>query len=585
MNNYSFNCNNSFSHTPSFSQNEASFSLPNNIPSNSQAKDIVEIKTSKKKQKSTFEKIMKGLAWVGGICLGAFVSYKFIEYKKPGYLKNKWNEFFNSQEIKEKSKNELSLLQEFNKKFSECKQNADTIRQQELDYIEDAFKKNRITETEKQKFKNKIDMRYCIRTFNAKHDTDIPLTPYGGVAEIAKAYERIKDSKDSSVQDAFAKILDYKIGKLEEKIALIESKEYSDKDIYLQDCRKYDRTNDLLNSFSAIKNKLESKSCDENAYYVDITSQHVKNTISSSNSSYKIQIENELGEEYDIKLSKKTFNKMFPMNLLIQQKISDCYLVGTLNAIINNPKHRCEFYQMFSEDEKSITFTFKDGFKVKFPKDDNGDPKLLNSKHNSLNGDLGYQMFEEAYALHRLYERAINGYKKVEKDEETATAIKEYAQKDNKSKEDTDNIIQKSKKYIDTQDKPFDKLLEGGTIHEVANSLFGVETKSIVLSGYHPEKHQEPLTPPSDSYISKILLAMQKEQKSIVVGRDEFRVDEEEKKYSYNDIEINNSHFSVVRYYNPKTEEVHVFESNTPEKVLILPLRVFNQEYSLLYGF
>ena len=97
---------------------------------------------------------------------------------------------------------------------------------------------------------------------------------------------------------------------------------------------------------------------------------------------------------------------------MISQAIPNCYLVGTMNAIINNPTRRCEFYQMFSEDEKSIIFTFKDGFNVKFPKDKEGKPKLLNNQHDSLNGSIGYQMFEEAYALHRLYDRAKNGYKK-----------------------------------------------------------------------------------------------------------------------------------------------------------------------------
>ena len=84
----------------------------------------------------------------------------------------------------------------------------------------------------------------------------------------------------------------------------------------------------------------------------------------------------------------------------------------------------------------------------------------------------------------------------------------------------------------------------------------------------------------SNNELSQILTMMMKDGQSIVVGRDEFCNDKGlmPNHYKYNGVELYNSHFSVVRYYNPKTQEVHLFESNHPEKILILPLSVFNQQ-------
>ena len=336
----------------------------------------------------------------------------------------------------------------------------------------------------------------------------------------------------------------------------------------------------MIESLKEIKSKKYKEEC----FKVTYNKQYIKDQIISKDA-YQTELENEFGETYQINLSEDTFGYMFSKNEMMQQNIADCYLVGTMNAIMNNPQRRCEFYQMFSEDEKSVIFKFKDGFKVKFLKDNEGKPKLLNKRHVSLDGGMGYKMFEEAYALHRLYERAKNGYKNVDANQDLVSDIQKYVQKDNKLECEFEDIIARSKDYIDADDKRYTSILEGGTIHEVANSLFNTESLSYVLKGFHNSDTSSTTESNNDDVVSQRLTEMMKKGKSIVVGRDEFNVNGNEEKYDYYGIAIHNSHFSVVRYYNSKTKEVHIFESNEPDKVLILPLSIFNQQYSLLYGF
>ena len=88
MNNYTFGYNhNSLAYNPQFSQSEGNNVLQNNQMLNSTPCDIVEISKKNGKKKSTFEKVLTGLAWVGTISLGLFGIYKFVEYKNPGFFK------------------------------------------------------------------------------------------------------------------------------------------------------------------------------------------------------------------------------------------------------------------------------------------------------------------------------------------------------------------------------------------------------------------------------------------------------------------------------------------------------------------
>ena len=491
-----------------------------------------------------------------GVTLGLFCGYKIIEYFKPGFFKK----IFNSQNkeskpIVEKSKQERTFLQKFNAKFEKDKYKfytPENFEEKEIKCVLKEFAKGNITEAEKDKFLVKIKSRKKIRDFNYKYKTHIPLTPYGGVESLVEAYNKIRNNKEA--EKTFNEILDNKIEKIENKIEILKKQESNPKTL-----SKMDRTNDLLCSFRAIKKNLSK----ENFYYVDYQNHIIKNEIKQE-SPYKTSLKNELGNTtYYINLSTETFKALFGEgNDMLKQQAEDCYLVGTLNAIINNPEKRCEFYSMFSEDDKSIKFTFKNGFYVVFPKTEDGKPEsLYKNNRSSLKGAMGYKMFEEAYLLYRLYHKNTTEENKKENKDE----IKKFSKNPSKSSDDFKNILRKNDKegggyYHDH----FGHLIDGGSIHEVAASLFDVDTKGCCLQGFENTEESDN-TPPeklSDEKLSEVLKELIEDKKSVVVGRDK------EGQYDYNGVTIAGRHFFVIRYY-----------------ILILPLSKFNEEYGLLYGF
>ena len=108
-----------------------------------------------------------------------------------------------------------------------------------------------------------------------------------------------------------------------------------------------------------------------------------------------------------LNLNQRDFNQLFSPDdkkFQIQQSdIQDCFLVSTLESILKNPKARAKYYQCFSKDKDgSFQFTFADDFKVKFPKDEQGNPSTFKTVSSNLKGDLGHQLFEQAYAIKRM---------------------------------------------------------------------------------------------------------------------------------------------------------------------------------------
>lgn len=584
--NYCQNLNNQ-NYGPPFSQSGNNLVVPNYQVDKEMSGDTY-VLPEKKKEKTFLDKFLTAMAWIGGICLGGFCVYKTVDYFNPGVFKRFFSKIKN-RVLSEKSEAERTFLQKFNAKFNSC---TGDFEQQEKNYVEKAFKNKVINKDEKAKFLKKIEMRKKIRTFNNNNDTQIPLSPYGGVAQIVFAAGKLTDKH---AKKKFNEILDYKIKKLEDKLELLKNRKYGTEEEYLEIITKYNRTNDLIKSLKEIRNGNVDSKC----YYVDYTEQTwLGSTRILNGNERKIEVKNELGVNYDISLSKTTFERLFNSQML-KQKGQNCYLVGTLNAIINNPKHRCEFYQMFSEDENSITFTFKDGFKVKFPKDKDGKPTLLFQGVDHLEGKIGYQMFEEAYAIYRLhdyfkkghYDKQYNYY--IEQNNPMKKEIKNYAQSDSKTfgelKTLLVNFIHKIKTSNISMQNPFGGisednidinnvymlLLEGGTIKEIPDSLFGLNgVNAIALQG-----DSDHGSPASDDILASVLTEALNAGKIITVGR------ENKENTSYMGVNILATHLSVVRYYNKKTKEVHITESNQPDKVLILPLSTFNKEYSVVYSF
>ena len=575
MSNINFCVNqNNFNPSPSFCQNNKSLQTQEHMESDLVQHDLLLLSNKKEKEKekeksSFFSSFLKGFMMTAGVTLGLFCGYKIIEYFKPGFFKK----IFNSQNkeskpIVEKSKQERTFLQKFNIHFKNYNGTSQEIEKLETDFVLNGVKNREITEEQKEKFFVKIKSRKKIRDFNSEYKTHIPLTPYGGVESLVEAYDKIRNDKEA--KKVFNEILDNKIEKIENKIKVLENQKLDSKTL-----SKMDRTNDLLCSFRAIKKNLDK----ENFYYVDYQNHIIKNEIKQK-SLYKTSLKNELGTTtYYINLSTETFKALFGEgNDMLEQQAEDCYLVGTLNAIINNPEKRCEFYSMFSEDDKSIKFEFKNGFYVVFPKTEDGKPESLYKNNlSSLKGAMGYKMFEEAYLLYRLYHENTT--------EENKKEIKDFSTNPIKSSDDFKYILRKLRKNDEKgggyYHDHFGHLIDGGSIHEVAASLFDVDTKGYCLQGFEKTKESDN-TPPkklSDKDLSEVLEELIKDKKSVVVGRDK------EDKYDYNGVPIAGRHFFVIRYYNPKTKEVHLFESNEPSKILILPLSVFNKEYGVLYGF
>lgn len=589
--NYCQNLNNQ-NYGPQFSQSGNNLVVPNYQVDKEMSGDTY-VLPEKKKEKTFLDKFLTAMAWIGGICLGGFCVYKTVDYFNPGVFKRFFSKIKN-RVLSEKSEAERTFLQKFNARFNSC---TGDFEQQEKNYVEKAFKNKVINKDEKAKFLKKIEMRKKIRTFNNNNDTQIPLSPYGGVAQIVYAAGQIKDQDEKK---KFNEILDYKIEKLEYKLKLLKNRKYGTEEEYLEIITKYNRTNDLIKSLKEIS----AGNVDSKCFYVDYTEQTCSGSTRILNGNErKIQIENELIDDskYDISLSKTTFEHLFSLEML-KQKGLNCYLVGTLNAIINNPKHRCEFYQMFSEDENSITFTFKDGFKVKFPKDNYGKPTLLFQDAEHLDGAIGYQMFEEAFAIYRLH----NYFKKGHHDKEDSYSIaannflskkiKDYAQSDSKTFDELKKLLVTLIHEIETSDISMRNaflriskdninndiikviymlLLKGGTIKEIPDSLFELNgVNPIALQG-----DSDHGSPASDDILASVLTEALNAGKIITVGR------ENKENTSYMGVNILATHLSVVRYYNKKTKEVHITESNQPDKVLILPLSTFNKEYSVVYSF
>ncbi len=355
MNNFNL-CNNPnlCTYHPSFCQDEKRAIQYNHSQIAKSQNDSIKI--NKKENKTSFlNKFLKYLLFGSGIIFGLYGTFRTVKHFYPEFGKDFWMFFSNKKNIEDKSTKERTFLRTFNKLFKECRcQNPNEIELQELNFVENAFKHKKISEKEKNIFETKIKMRRKIRDFNNYNHTEIPLTPYGGVEKIVQAYDKVKDKKLEKAK--FHEIIKYKIKKLNEKIILIQKREYN-VDEFMEFNAKQNRTYDLINALQEIENNITSNEYYK-CYYVDYTNQYIKNkAVAKTDDS--IELENELCQTNIINLSKKTYENMFnDKGDMLAQVVPDCYLVGTLNSIINNPKRRCEFYQMFSEDKKSITFTF-----------------------------------------------------------------------------------------------------------------------------------------------------------------------------------------------------------------------------------
>ena len=100
-----------------------------------------------------------------------------------------------------------------------------------------------------------------------------------------------------------------------------------------------------------------------------------------------------------LKLSKENFNKIFPplATVFKQGHIGDCWLISSIDNLMDHPKGRAAIFKMFEQQGNDIFVKFENASKsLCF---DNG--TVLDLNGNNLSGANGIQMLEQAYMVHR----------------------------------------------------------------------------------------------------------------------------------------------------------------------------------------
>lgn len=136
------------------------------------------------------------------------------------------------------------------------------------------------------------------------------------------------------------------------------------------------------------------------------------------------------GEAHQLKLSKQTFAELFPPAKRFsctQGACGDCYLLSTLNSIMENPSQRTVIYDMFEETDDKVNVTMPNGeYTYSVPKDD------LSSgidKWKHMQGAKGMILAEHTYGeeLKHRFEKDFHSYmsneiERLQKEEPENTA-------------------------------------------------------------------------------------------------------------------------------------------------------------------
>lgn len=119
-----------------------------------------------------------------------------------------------------------------------------------------------------------------------------------------------------------------------------------------------------------------------------------------------IYFKNSENEAEQLKISKELFTKLFPpveRFSCVQGAAGDCYLLSTLNAMMNNPQTRGTIYNMFEETDKNVNIKIPNGeFSYSVPKND---LRQDIDKWQHMQGSTGMVLAEHVYGeelKHRL---------------------------------------------------------------------------------------------------------------------------------------------------------------------------------------
>lgn len=122
---------------------------------------------------------------------------------------------------------------------------------------------------------------------------------------------------------------------------------------------------------------------------------------------------NDNGDLIELQMTKKKYLELFPPGSRFntnQGKLSDCWLVSTIDHIMDNPNYRSKLYQLFRQEGNDIYIKFPDGKKeIKF---DNSEI-MISPDGKNLDGALGLQIIEQAYSIHRMNEYPTQTFKEI----------------------------------------------------------------------------------------------------------------------------------------------------------------------------
>ncbi|MBR1907424.1 hypothetical protein IJ818_00630 [bacterium] len=155
----------------------------------------------------------------------------------------------------------------------------------------------------------------------------------------------------------------------------------------------------------------------------------------------KIYVKTSKKDSKQLDMDKDMFVKLFPPAKRFttqQQSIGDCYLVSTLNTVMQNPKARVALYDAFHQNGKDVTVKFQNGY-GEYKYENAEVPKDRVQKY-SLKGSTGIRILEDAYGLDSVNKadvkfREIMGQKIEAKKAEVANSTGEQKVKAQKSLE------------------------------------------------------------------------------------------------------------------------------------------------------
>ena len=101
----------------------------------------------------------------------------------------------------------------------------------------------------------------------------------------------------------------------------------------------------------------------------------------------------------ELKLSKEKFDELFPplSSTFNQGTLSDCWLVSSIDNLMDYPAGRAAIFKMFEQQGNDIFVTFKNNNdRIPFY-----NSEVLDNKGKQIKGANGIQMLEFAYAKHR----------------------------------------------------------------------------------------------------------------------------------------------------------------------------------------